>query len=507
LAHKELSVRIGQEEMGRILNLKENLDLMELVVTYAPHYQQLGWVLVGMKSPEGTPLDLDLSQPTELWSQQFSDFGADQAQINIGIRTGKASNLLVLEVNRGEGALSLDQWGEWRAACVAEMGGSREQHYYALSSEAQAPPSFFLAPQVLIYGEGGLVLVPPSLEPQAREPWRWLQPPWETPPQPPQPAVWQFLQEYIPAAMVKPEVQSWAEIYRIIAAHGPMLKALLVPPTSQDEYYQGILSTALGLGLKDPALLLGLLWHAPHGEARNNPDKWGYFRELVEQTRARQGGKDSGPGLPARMDERAWPDKPARDADPASPATQPTLKVLDMFSCPGPTDPGPQEKEGASAPRFDQSVSGQFFQLLAGLGEKVIMESCRYEATLTGLRHQAGEIDNLVSQWEQHFAGSSPSPPEQGQKPGGTTVEFNWDAIVGQNSYQKQQIQEIQAAAGDFLNQNPDLASDRHKVQMVVFCLKNYVSINPENAALPFREKLDRAGIMAREFFLMRVES
>jgi hypothetical protein len=145
--------------------------------------------------------------------------------------------------------------------------------------------------------------------------------------------------------------------------------------------------------------------------------------------------------------------------------------------------------------------------LLAGLGEKVIMESCRYEAMLTGVRHQAGEIENLVSQWEQYFAGSSPGPPEPGQKPGGTTVEFSWDALVGQNSYKKQQIQEIQAAAGDFLNQNPDLAGDRHKVQMVVFCLKNYISINPENAGLPFREKLNRAGVMAREFFRMRSES
>ena len=290
MAPKDFSVRVGQEEIGRIFNLKENLDLKDLLVTYAPHYQQLGWVLVGMKSPEGTPLELDLSQPAELWSRQLSEMGADQGQINIGIRTGKASNLLVLEVNKGEGALALDQCGEWRADCVAEMGGSREQHYYALPLEAQTPPSFFLAPQVLIYGEGGLVLVPPSLEPQAREPWRWLRPPWEAPPLPPKPAVWQFLKEYIPAAMVKPEVQSWAEIYRIIAPHGSMLKALLVPPTSQDEYYQGIINTALGLGFKDPALLFGLLWHAPHGEARQNPEKRDYLQELVARARDRQEG-------------------------------------------------------------------------------------------------------------------------------------------------------------------------------------------------------------------------
>ena len=352
MASKDFSVRVGQEEIGRIFNLKENLDLKDLLVTYAPHYQQLGWVLVGMKSPEGTPLELDLSQPAELWSQQLSEMGADQGQINIGIRTGKASNLLVLEVNKGEGALSLDQCGEWRADCVAEMGGCREQHYYALPLEAQTPPSFFLAPQVLIYGEGGLVLVPPSLEPQAREPWRWLRPPWEAPPLPPKPAVWQFLKEYIPAAMVKPEVQSWAEIYRMIAPHGSLLKALLVPPTSQDEYYQGIINTALGLGFKDPAVLFGLLWHAPHGEARQNPEKRDYLQELVAKARDRQEGGASVPGLPARMDGGAWPDKPAGHLETASPATQPTKDVLDMLSGPGPTDPGLKEREAGIYPAF-----------------------------------------------------------------------------------------------------------------------------------------------------------
>ncbi len=507
MAPKDFAVRVGQEEIGRIFNLKENLDLKDLLLTYAPHYQRLGWVLVGMKSPEGTQLEFDLSQPAALWSQQLSEMGADQGQINIGIRTGKASNLLVLEVNKGEGALSLDQCGEWRADCVAEMGGCREQHYYALPFEAQTPPSFFLAPQVLIYGEGGLVLAPPSMEPQAREPWRWLQPPWEAPPLPPKPAVWQFLKEYIPAAMVKPEVQSWEEIYRMIAPHGSLLKALLMPPTSQDEYYQGITHTALGLGFKDPAVLFSLLWHAPHGEARQNPEKRDYLQELVAKARGRQEGGASVPGLPARMDGGAWPDKPASHPETASPVTQPAKDVLDMLSCPGSADPGIQEWEAGSTPHFDQSVSGQFFQLLAGLGEKVIMESCRYEAMLTGVRHQAGEIDSLVSQWEQHFAGSSPSPPEPGQKPTGATVEFNWDAITGKSRYKKQQIQAIQAAAGDFLNQNPDLAGARHKVQMVVFCLKNYISLNPEHAALPFREKLDRAGIMAREFFRMQAEA
>jgi hypothetical protein len=507
LASKDLAVRVGQEEIGRIFNLKENLNLKDLLVAYAPHYQKLGWVLVGMKSQDGTPLELDLSQPAEKWVEQLSEMGADEGQINLGICTGKISNLLVLEVNKGEGALSLDQGGEWRSDCVAEMGGSREQHYYALPPDARTPPSYFLAPQVLIYGEGGLVLAPPSLEPQAREPWRWLRPPWKTPPLPPKPAVWQFLKEYIPAAMVAPEVQSWAEIYRMIAPHGCLLKALLVPPTSQAAYYREIVNIALGIGFTDPDLLFALLWHAPHGEARQDPKKRDYLQGFIGKAPDRQAGGTTVPGLPARMDGGNWPDKPSVNLANASPATLPAMDVLDMLSGSQPTDPGRKEQEGASAPHFDQSVSGQFFQLLAGLGEKVIMESCRYEAMLTGVRHQAGEIENLVSQWEQYFVGSSPIPSDSGEKPAEPTVEFNWDAVAGQNSYKTQQIQQIQAAASDFLNQNPDLAGDRHKVQMVVFCLKNYISLNPDNGALPFREKLDRAGIMAREFFRMQGEA
>ena len=270
---------------------------------------------------------------------------------------------------------------------------------------------------------------------------------------------------------------------------------------------KGLSNTALGLGFNDPALLFGLLWHAPHGEARQNPDKRDYLQALANTARDRQACGTPLPGLPARITGGAWPDKPAVDLSTAFPATQPAQDVLDMFSGSQPANPGRDKREAASAPHFDQSVSGQFFQLLAGLGEKVIMESCRYEAMLTGVRPQAGEIDNLVSQWEQHFAGSSPNLPGQGERPTETTVEFSWDAIAGQNSDKKQHIQAIQAAAGDFLNRNPDLAGDRDKVQMVIFCLKNYVSINPDNAALPFREKLDRAGIMAREFLGMQGEA
>ena len=367
---KDFSVRVGKEEIGRIFNLKENLDLKDLLVTYAPHYQEMGWVLVGIKSPEGTPLELDLRQPAESWTQQLSEMGVDQGQINIGIRTSKASNLLVLEVNKGEGALSLDQWGDWRSDCVAEMGGCREQHYYALPLEAQAPPSFFLAPQVLIYGEGGLLLVPPSLEPQAREPWRWLRPPWESPPLPPKPAVWQFLKEYIPAALVQPEVLSWEEIYRMIAPHSGLMQALLMPAASQEAYYQGILNTALGLGFKDPAVLFGLLWHAPLGEARQNPDKRDYLQTLADTALGLKTGGAPPPGLPARMSGGTWPDKLAVNLSTGSPAAQPARARARLSG-----------RRGHVAPRHRQARGGGgggpgWFGLRRGTGQAWLWSDC-----------------------------------------------------------------------------------------------------------------------------------
>ena len=337
---------------------------------------------------------------------------------------------------------------------------------------------------MLIYGEGGLVLAPPSLEPQAREPWRWLRPPWEAPPLPPKPAVWQFLKEYIPPAMVAPEVQSWTEIYRMIAPHGSLLKDLLVPPTSQAEYYQEIVNTALRLGFTI-RLCCSACCGTPLMGKPARTRKSGTISKDLSARPEPPAGETAVPGLPARMDGGGWPDTPFGDLRVTP---RPPSRLWMSWTCfPLPNRLIRGARGGASGPHLDQSVSGQFFQLLAGLGEKVIMESCRYEAMLTGVRHQAEEIENLVSQWEQYFAGSSPSPPEPGEKPTEPTVEFNWDAVVGQNSFKTQQIQQIQAAAGDFLNENPDLAGDRHKVQMVVFCLKNYISLHPDNGALPFR--------------------
>ncbi len=511
MSSKEFAVRVGHDEIGRILNLKGNVDHNGLWLDFVARYQGLGWVLVAMNANGGTDLGLDFSQPRKLWSQWLADLGMADIQVNVGIRTGKASRLLVLEVNKGEGALSLDQLGEWRSQCVAEVGDSREQHYYALPPERLAPPSFFLAPQVLIYGEGGLVLAPPSIEPQGREPWRWRRPPWESPPRHPKPAVWQFIRKYAsqaanPAGGAEPQVLPWEEIYRFIAPHGLVLKALLVPAPSVEAYYYGVLTAALGVGIRDPEVLLGLLWHAPHGDSRAHPERWEYLQDLLAAAPLPPGGKSGPadlhqvPGLPATIAAPGTWSFPEQALIEAGLQLQPS-RLTDDFPI---TEGGPEPAPGS----FEPTVSGQFFQLLAGLGEKVIVESCRFETLRGGLEAGAAEFNRRTKEWDQRYC----PPLAESTEPEAEGVEKNqncssdivqaWAAVMPAPAPQNQQYQEVRTAANDFLHQNPDLAADRQKILMVIFCLKNYVAINPEFATLLFKEKLEKAGKMARGFLL-----
>jgi hypothetical protein len=498
----EMSVGLGQDEICRILDLKEHLQQSEVLEDYISRYLRLGWSLTAVDAAQGTDLGLDFSQPQALWEPRLEKLGLEGIQINLAVRTGKPSGLMVLEVNQGEGALALEQLGDWQAAAVATVGNSWEQHYYALPQDGPYPPSFFQAPQVLIYGEGGLVLVPPALEPQAHEPWRWLEPPWKKPLHYPPEAVWQFLRLHIPPDKMGPEVLPWSEVYRRVSPYGALLQALLVPPVSQDDYYEGILTTALGLGLQDPPLLLGLLWHAPHGDSRHRPERWEYLQDLAARA-LEKGGAGTGPvpELPAALG-------PSRDKSALPPQTLASHLALASLGL----EAGGSEPNGFPPDRetpgngFNQTVSGQFFQLLAGLGEKVISESCRYEAILSGLGGKAAELENLVQEWERNFSSPTSAEPSEGSanKSGVGPIEFEWASLINLRSQHQLHLREVQTAAHDFLARNPDLAADSERIRLVIFFLRNYISINPEWAGLPFREKLERAGNMARAFLKER---
>lgn len=296
---------IREEEVCQILNLKKNLDYSDILIKYASKYLKLGWDLVGVNARGEAHLEIDFRGPEEFWSQKLTALGMQGIQVNLGVRTGNPSRLIVLEVHRRESLPPFNQRGDWGSGCVAELGQDREQHYYAVPRGWQPPPSYFLESfQIMVFGEEGMVLAPPSLDPEGQAPLRWLRPPWETPPTRPSPALCKFLKESAPsleeATAAIPQVPTWAEIYPQITKYPTVLQALLAPSPSPEEYYLNLLAAARGVGLSDAQILMGILWHAPMGDGGQISNRGEYFKKLVELTasgreRLTQGTAESRP--------------------------------------------------------------------------------------------------------------------------------------------------------------------------------------------------------------------
>ena len=277
-------VKIHREEMESLFNLKSKLDHEETVSSYAAKYQQLGWVLQALNPQDGTFLKVDTGADPETWVNRLCEPGLPGPEINLGVRTGKRSRLMVLEVAKGPGEAILDQYGPWRAECIAVLGAGRERHFYAwYPSPLFDSASLGGATEFRWYGEDQVILVPPSMDTERLESWQWLRPPWETPPKIPGRSVADFLQHHLTREpQPRPEVSlSWQEVYCLVSPFEPLLQALAASYPSMENYYQGILDAAAAGGLNAPEELLSVLWHAPRGDARQYPQGLGYLEKLV----------------------------------------------------------------------------------------------------------------------------------------------------------------------------------------------------------------------------------
>ncbi|MFZ5452657.1 MAG: bifunctional DNA primase/polymerase [Thermodesulfobacteriota bacterium] len=400
---EDVCAGIRPDELGQILNLKKNLDYSDVLSKYAGRYLQIGWDLVAVNPKGAVDLDLDFRQPQSLWSKRLSDLGLQGVQVNLGVRTGAASNLLVLEVRPGEGERPFAGRDDWRSGCVAEVAGGWEQHYYVLPQGWTAPASCFLdAHRLMVFGNGGLVLAPPSLEPRVQENLRWLRPPWESPPCRPSPQLWQFLKEQIPDLTEPPKSEdpappAWEEIYGTISAHPVLLQTLLAPTADAGEYYLQVLHTALQAGLTDPHILLGLLWHAPLGDARHRPRGLQELQNLIAATQ-----KEQSQAAMARVTTLiqelqgafaalgAGSQGPAAPPSPASsPGQAPPTPVSYNYT---PPQPGTEAWQGPPGkvilPPRDQNLSvpevyeHPTMRVLWRSRENIMVERDRYEAML-----------------------------------------------------------------------------------------------------------------------------
>src|SRR3989304_4987763 len=101
------SPRLGEDELGRILNLKELEDQKSPVGACAARYRKLGWELSALDTSQGMTLPVDFHQSPEVWSQQLTDFEDQGLVVGLGVHTGARSRLFVLEITAGEGDLIL----------------------------------------------------------------------------------------------------------------------------------------------------------------------------------------------------------------------------------------------------------------------------------------------------------------------------------------------------------------------------------------------------------------
>jgi hypothetical protein len=281
---KDRRVKIRQEEIETLLNLKAKLDDKEEMAGYVAKYRDLAWELVSPDGQGGAPGEPEGAarsegRPNAPWNPGLAGPGP-----RLGIRTGKKARLLVLEVAVGPGDALLDRYGAWRADCVAVLGTQRERHFYLwppLPFFAAVP--HWVAPEFTWWGEGQVILLPPAVDPQMQEPWRWQTPPWEKPPQYPPPSVGKFFQERV-IRKIHGEADitlTWQEIYCLAAPYPPLLQALSAATPLLDDYYQGIIQAAWAEGLTTPEVLLPLLWHAPQGDVRRNPERWERLKKGV----------------------------------------------------------------------------------------------------------------------------------------------------------------------------------------------------------------------------------
>ena len=287
---KDRNVRVERAEMDRLLNLKSSHNNRDEVQRLAARYQKIGWVLRDLDSHDGTDLGVDFRERPEVWHERLWQLNPAGPQINLGVEAGRGSGLLVLEVAQGQGEDLLAGYGDWRAQCVAALGDCRERHFYAWQP---APFGNALAgcqtPLFTWFGEGQGVLVPPSADPAMPAVWRWLTPPWEEPPRFPGQGLWKFLQDHAtPEPETRPAVGlSWQEIYCLVSPYESLLQAMVTPGASMEDYYRLILDAAQDAGIRDPEVLLPLLWHAPQGDARQFPDRLEFLEQMLMQAQGR----------------------------------------------------------------------------------------------------------------------------------------------------------------------------------------------------------------------------
>jgi hypothetical protein len=429
----EFSVKIGPQELERLIGGRKSLDDCQDLAVMAARYHELGWSPAILAADTRTEVAVNFGEPPSSWARFLMEMALKGVRLEVAVRLAAAS-LFVVKLIRQRPA-GPDCYQESRERLCCARAGFFEHHFYAL------PPGWRVEPAAVfqtgdlswsVVGPEGRVPAPPTRDETTGEVWTWETPPWEQPPGYPGPRVLTFLEEQgilqraVPAAA---EIPSWDDAYAAVRHAEPVLQALLARPASPELYYQSLLTEAVRAGLSDLRLLAGLLWHAPHSDLPQRPELLPSLLRVAVQLVAREGGRTLPPAI---------------------------------------AGPGP---ENAAAD---------------------------HEA----LKTQVQQLTSLTQAMERQLAALQQPEPLEGPRAGDSQPPWwqDWCALVPRTGLPPEKMAEFRDAVQALADAHPNLAADREKVQLLVYCYQNYIAINPHFAGLTYGEKLARAVAAARDF-------
>jgi putative DNA primase/helicase len=141
----------------------------------ALYYAGLGWPVLPLRQRSKAPLTRHGYKDATTDERTILSWWTRWPNANVGVATGAASGVVVLDVDPRNGGLEslqelMDRHGPLPQTPIAETGGGGLHYYFAVRGSVRSRQ---LAPGLELKGDGGYIVAPPSLHPNGK-PYRWL---------------------------------------------------------------------------------------------------------------------------------------------------------------------------------------------------------------------------------------------------------------------------------------------------------------------------------------------
>ncbi len=129
----------GRKRSTAFSGLRNTYDYFEIFGNYISSYLELGWNIKLIIPHLDIALDVDFRQDREVWNQGLTDLAEKGIHIYPVVYTGRASNLMVLEVHGRNAEKALVLGRDWRAQSVIQLADDREQHFFSWPQALSLP--------------------------------------------------------------------------------------------------------------------------------------------------------------------------------------------------------------------------------------------------------------------------------------------------------------------------------------------------------------------------------